>query len=1161
MRVFSPIFFSFLAAVCGLSCEDAANDPYTGPTLADATTIDTDHHSGGSGGSTPTYDPCDPSPCEKYCNAVNGLAVCSCDTGFWLANDGIHCVDIDECKILSAPCGEGGNCQNTNGSYRCICQKGYNETTDANGQPICVDVNECEEQPNICGAHSKCQNTEGGYNCGCNDGFEEKQGQGCVDIDECEKEAELCGANSKCKNTEGGYQCDCVSGYEPATVGEGCVDVNECLAGNPCGDGGTCQNTQGGYSCRCSDDYIKETVNGHDICRLKEPCYEDCGNGQCQGETTDSQHCVCPTGERRVILEGGRETCRNERLCDDRNPCEQGVCELGFCVECNATHPCADGSQCLYNHCLSDWNCTPTDVGDMYRCSCGCGFLGPYCASAEASICYINLCPSGTQPLEHQNWLCEPECSATDTSNCSGSKPHCFEGRCSECAESSDCPGSQTCDDGICGRCNTAEDCSEEGAQCLKHHCVKGWTCDGDRYGDRKCDCGCGVPDIDCKSSRLDDCEWKHCNSTLPVDGQNWLCMPECNEANRENTCDVGKTPYCANGFCSECAEDTHCAGNEKGSHCANGKCAACTEDAHCDADHHCVGGKCAECAFNHPCAEGEACINGYCLQGWTCYDYMYGDGLCDCGCGVKDIDCTSDSSSVCDSYRCSNDADGRPWPVDENANWNCKVDSECGLNNPCTDRPVNKSHCYQGRCMECTDDTHCAGGRCIEGQCIECMDNQDCSQGHCLAHHCIEEWKCWLGLYNAGNGYCDCGCGSFDPDCKDQTAESCNGDNQCPEGFHPSPNANWLCEQCSTDDECAHRCVNRRCVECTGDYDCRDGGENEGHCVENRCVYCQVDDDCPNSQYNEKCVNGHCGFNWHCDPSRIGDGICDCGCGEQDPDCANTSDHELCVKTECWGSTASQIRDCSCSSNINCPSSAPICTRGVCYRCKTDNECGEGKVCAPDGSCRNWTCDASAYNNGICDCGCGSVDPDCAVNAHCDQNHCPAGQVPKAGQLGDCTVCNVDSDCGNSGRCYYNYRCVECLKHADCSDGAQCVNQHCVKGWHCDPYKYADDYQCDYGCGAEDYDCSDDIASKEWHCKIDEDGIYAHMGDFGSSTLTGEFLANARIHCPCLSASDCPTAAPICDHYLCLQCLDDGDCSLYGDTATCQNHICILPN
>src|SRR5437763_829511 len=73
------------------------------------------------------------------------------------------------------------------------------------------------------------------------------------------------------------------------------------------------------------------------------------------------------------------------------------------------------------------------------------------------------------------------------------------------------------------------------------------------------------------------------------------------------------------------------------------------------------------------------------------------------------------------------------------------------------------------------------------------------------------------------------------------------------------------------------------------------------------------------------------------------------------------------------------------------------------------------------------WTCDASFFGDGSCDCGCGAVDSDCAdaTFASCEFNSCPTdGQVPKradptkcvANACGDGTIAgNETCDDGNA--------------------------------------------------------------------------------------------------------------------------------------------------
>lgn len=74
--------------------------------------------------------------------------------------------DLNECDFMTNPC-DGGECINTDGSYRCECPVGY--VLDSTGKK-CVDENECKINVNICG-NGTCANLQGGFECICADGF------------------------------------------------------------------------------------------------------------------------------------------------------------------------------------------------------------------------------------------------------------------------------------------------------------------------------------------------------------------------------------------------------------------------------------------------------------------------------------------------------------------------------------------------------------------------------------------------------------------------------------------------------------------------------------------------------------------------------------------------------------------------------------------------------------------------------------------------------------------------------------------------------------------------------------------------------------------------------------------------------------------------------
>ena len=79
-----------------------------------------------------------------------------------------------------------------------------------------------------------CTDTDGSFECSCQDGYELSTGSTCIDINECWT-TDICGSNSACENFDGGYECQCLWGFEANSDGSiGCQDIDECQVGDPC---------------------------------------------------------------------------------------------------------------------------------------------------------------------------------------------------------------------------------------------------------------------------------------------------------------------------------------------------------------------------------------------------------------------------------------------------------------------------------------------------------------------------------------------------------------------------------------------------------------------------------------------------------------------------------------------------------------------------------------------------------------------------------------------------------------------------------------------------------------------------------------------------------------------------------------------------------------
>jgi hypothetical protein len=61
--------------------------------------------------------------------------------GWSSPNASTQCADIDECAAVN-PCSERiAACNNSAGSFQCVCNKGYR----GNGSVTCLDVDECSD--------------------------------------------------------------------------------------------------------------------------------------------------------------------------------------------------------------------------------------------------------------------------------------------------------------------------------------------------------------------------------------------------------------------------------------------------------------------------------------------------------------------------------------------------------------------------------------------------------------------------------------------------------------------------------------------------------------------------------------------------------------------------------------------------------------------------------------------------------------------------------------------------------------------------------------------------------------------------------------------------------------------------------------------------------
>uniref|UniRef100_A0A8B9N590 EGF-like domain-containing protein n=1 Tax=Accipiter nisus TaxID=211598 RepID=A0A8B9N590_9AVES len=124
--------------------------------------------------------------------------------------------DVDECRRSPRPC-PNGRCENSVGSYRCLCSPGYRPSAAGTD---CQDVDECAQSPPPC-THGRCENLPGGYRCTCPAGY-----RGTAPDEPCQGERgegrgmSLChDGGSPCHGVNVPWDCPTIGSWSPCLGG------------------------------------------------------------------------------------------------------------------------------------------------------------------------------------------------------------------------------------------------------------------------------------------------------------------------------------------------------------------------------------------------------------------------------------------------------------------------------------------------------------------------------------------------------------------------------------------------------------------------------------------------------------------------------------------------------------------------------------------------------------------------------------------------------------------------------------------------------------------------------------------------------------------------------------------------------------------------------
>lgn len=171
--------------------------------------------------------------CEHLCRQEADAARCLCKEGYELEEDGFSCRLMDLCGPDSCE----HRCVMGESGINCGCPSGFELSENKYN---CSDVDECRSE--VC-QDRVCVNTAGSYRCVCQDGYEMVDGE-CQGADECARS----GCEYGCRNNNGSVSCSCGEGFVLSQDGHSCVEVNSC-ASSPCLSEFTCISTVGSFVC------------------------------------------------------------------------------------------------------------------------------------------------------------------------------------------------------------------------------------------------------------------------------------------------------------------------------------------------------------------------------------------------------------------------------------------------------------------------------------------------------------------------------------------------------------------------------------------------------------------------------------------------------------------------------------------------------------------------------------------------------------------------------------------------------------------------------------------------------------------------------------------------------------------------------------------------
>ena len=1102
----------------------------------------------------------------------NGYQNCSVSINNVVFPDDSNCLSTREYANISWDCipTRGHVCQNTPGSYICVCPDGYILNPITN---VCEDIDECAHfNTHKCHVNQTCENTLGTYICTgtitnitcpdcpdcavnaeciveedlpvckCIRGYDGDPYIQCDDINECTSIAHACDSNSpaeNCVNAEGSFVCVCPDGYGRNDTTLNCEDIDEC------------DQTDQRHNC-VNVDLCVNTIGSFD-CIESEPCPEcpDCGlNAACVVNETEPI-CECNNGFAGdpYINCTDIDECANTTLsdCHLKHPVEICINSLGsYVCNCpngymrnNITFVCDDVNECIGdiipNNCFENQTCHNT-IGSYMCYGDDTDELCPPCGMCGTNAACIVPATIGLSPYCNceSGYYGDPATMCEDIDECANKTLNSCDGQ-----------------DGL-----TSTTCIAQATGVVDLACPHDMTIIVTRahYGRDEAD-------ICCTSSQINNAKCNPCVGTdilgytqSNCDGRQNCSVPINNIVFPDDT-NCANTREYANISWDCVPTRGHVCQNTPGSYicvCPTGYTLNVVTNVCEDID------ECGDFTLDN-CHVNQTCENT--IGSYVCTGTITNLTCPDCPDCAVNAECVVDTDDM-PTCQCIRGYTGDP-------NVQCDDIDECSQNLDDCDSNIPSEHCVNA------DGSYvcvCPDGYDRNDTTLNCDDTDECDSTN-PRHNCISIEMCTNTIgsfectYNCTNGtLLDC------PDCGENahcTVVNDDLDCICDDGYVGDPVTNCIdINECNDVvlNTCALQSPVEDCINTNGSFACTcqngfgrnestDGCEDINECLEPALNNCFANQTCLNNIGSYVCLGndtdiicpdcGQCGLNALC---VLQDAIAECEClqgyeGNPDQSCSDINECTTNIATDC-GVTEVCVNTPG-SYVCRCPEGHTV--NAITLECEDDDECSFTQHdCHESQTCEN-TIGSYVCNGNITDEYC----PDCPVcgdNAHCtvDTDSKPICECVD-GYIGDAYV-----TCDDIDECFYGNH--TCNGTDPLSQNLTCVNAPgtfvciCPEGFYrnettgeCEDLDECDPNAVSHPCITID-SCSNTVGSYECNIKCPPCGANSYCT-----------VANNTLQCECNDGFEGDPLFGCTDINECLN-ITIGGCDIFGNTAECIN-------